>query len=223
MSDSLFSADVETVETRYLGRQWLGDLLDLALGVLLGWALLRAADVTRTPGTLAAAGFVMWSVMCLLGGVSGWTPGLGLTGLRRTQATGGAPGLSRGAGRIPLALVELWLAPILQRRLSDRSLGLRTESLPLTAKAWRGGLLWLAGWGVLVIGAVWLMRVPTRTEALEHLKTLNGWKCCHGRVTPAPDLCTSALSRAVREARGGDARAQSVVAECPAASEALAP
>ncbi|MET0404028.1 MAG: hypothetical protein ABW123_16570 [Cystobacter sp.] len=220
MSDTLFSSDVESTDTRYLGRQWLGDLMDLALSLLLGWALLRAWDVTRTPVRLIAVCIGAWFVLCLVGGVSGWTPGHGLVGLRLVRE-GRAPGLPRGAGRAPLAVLDLLLSPILQRRCFDRPLGLSAEAVPLGARAWRAGLGWLGGWLVLTGAAVWLMGVPTRTEALRHLKTLDGWRCCHGRVTPEPSRCESALSRAVRDAAGGDAWAQTVVKDCPTAAERL--
>jgi hypothetical protein len=74
---------------------------------------------------------------------------------------------------------------------------------------------------VLALAAVWFMVMPTRTETLRYLKTLDGWRCCHGRATPSPAKCTSALSRAVREAAGGDAQAQAVVADCPTAAAAM--
>jgi hypothetical protein len=216
MSDTLFSSDVETAATRYLGRQWLGDLLDLALSLLLGWGLLRALDVSRTPGRLVAVTAGVWCVLCLLGGLSGWTLGQGLVGLRLVRGDG-APGASRGAARVPLALVDLLVSPILQRRVFDRPLGLEARSVP----PWRGGLPWKGAWLVLALAAVWFMVMPTRTETLRYLKTLDGWRCCHGRATPSPAKCTSALSRAVREATGGDAQAQAVVADCPTAAAAM--
>ena len=220
MSDSLFSSDVETADTRYLGRQWLGDLLDLALSLLLGWGLLRALDVARTPGRLVAVGLGVWFLVCLVGGLSGWTLGQGLVGLRLVR-DGAGPGMSRGAARTLLAVLDLIISPILQRRVFDGLLGLRAESVPLGSKPWRGGLPWQGAWLVLALAAVWFMAVPTRSEALDYLKTLNGWRCCHGRVTPSPTQCTSSLSRAVREAAGGDARARTVVADCPTAAAAM--
>jgi hypothetical protein len=216
MSNTLFSSDVETADTLHLGRQWLGDLLDLALSLLLGWGLLRALDMTRTPGRLVAVTAGVWCVVCLVGGLSGWTLGQGLVGLRLVRG-GGAPGASRGAARVPLALVDLIVSPILQRRVFDRRLGLEATSVP----PWRGGLAWKGAWLVLAFAAVWFMVVPTRTETLRYLKTLDGWRCCHGRATPSPSRCTDALSRAVRVAAGGDAQAQAVVADCPTAAAAM--
>jgi hypothetical protein len=216
MSDTLFSSDVETADTLHLGRQWLGDLLDLALSLLLGWGLLRAWDVTRTPGRLVAVTAGVWCVLCLVGGLSGWTLGQGLVGLRRVRGDG-APGVSRGAARAPLAVVDLLVSPILQRRVFDRMLGLEAKSVP----PWRGGLPWTGAWLVLALAAVWFMVRPTRTESLRYLKTLDGWRCCHGRTTPSPARCTDALSRAAREAAGGDAQAQAVVADCPTAAAAM--
>ncbi|WNG13665.1 hypothetical protein [Cystobacter fuscus] len=216
MSDTLFSSDVETADTLHLGRQWLGDLLDLALSLLLGWGLLRALDVTRTPGRLIAVTAGVWCVVCLVGGLSGWTLGQALVGLRLGRGDG-VPGASRGAARAPLALVDLLVSPILQRRVFDRTLGLEAKSVP----PWRGGLPWKAAWLVLALAAVWFMVAPTRTETLRYLKTLDGWRCCHGRATPSPSRCENAVSRAVREAAGGDTQAQAVVADCPTAAAAM--
>ena len=216
MSDTLFSSDLHTSATRHLGRQWLGDLLDLLLSVLLGWGLLRALDVTRTPGRLIALGAGVWFVMSALGGWSGWTPGRGLVGLR-LMGEGRRLGVPRGAVRMPLAVVELFLSPILQRRSFDGLLGARVESVPPGNPSWRGGVPWLGAWLVLVMAAGWFMRAPTRTETLHYLKTLDGWRCCHGQQTPSPAQCEEALGRAAREATHGDALAQTVVAECPSA------
>ncbi|MBM7112917.1 hypothetical protein [Archangium primigenium] len=220
MSDMLFSSEVETVDTRHLGRLWVADVLDLALSALLGWGALRALEVDRTPVTLVAAGCGVWFFMSALGALSGWSLGRGLVGLRLIRE-GGAPGLGRGVLRAPLVPVDLLLSLPLQRRPLDRLLGVFPEAVPLEPRAWRGGLGWMGLWLVLGgLAGVFLVK-PTRGESLKYLKTLDGWRCCHGQWAPTVDKCAPALARAVSEARSGHARAQAVVADCPKAAEVL--
>jgi len=217
MSDALFSSEVETPDTRHVGRLWFADLLDLSLSAFVGWGLLRALDVERSRGALIAAGFGVWVVMSVLGALKGWTLGRGVVGLRLVRETG-APGPARGVARSVLVPVDMLLSIPLQRRPLDRLLGVYPEAVPLELKAWRGGLGWMGLWLGLGVASVWFGVVPTRSEALKYLKTLDGWRCCHGRSSPTADKCEPAVSRAVREARGGYERAQAVVADCPKAA-----
>lgn len=217
MSDALFSSEVEPPEVRDVGRLWLADVLDLALCALLGWGALRAGDVERSPGALIAAGLGFWLVTSVLGGVSGWTWGRGVVGLRLVTEQG-VPGPARGGARALSALVDLLVSPALQRRPFDRMLGVRGEPVALRDRARRASFVWLALWTVLGLVAVNFLRVPTHTEALKFLKTLDGWRCCHGRTSASAPKCEPSLERALRDARGGDAQAQAVVEQCPEAA-----
>ena len=219
MDDALFSSDVEPADAQHLGRLWLADLLDLATSALLGWGALRAVDVDRTPGSLVVAGWVTWLLMSLAGGLSGWTLGRGLLGLRLVT-DGSAPGPGRGLLRAFTAPVDLLLSPILQRRYLDRALRIQPEAVTFLSKKWQRGLGWQGAWLVLVLASVWFLVMPTPREALGYLKKLDGWRCCH-RTPPSPFKCSTSVSRAVRAARGGDAQAQAVVADCPRASAEL--
>ncbi|PTL83324.1 hypothetical protein [Vitiosangium sp. GDMCC 1.1324] len=217
MSDALFSSEFEPADTRYFWRLWFADLLDVATSALLGWAVLRAMDVDRTPRALVEAGIVMWLLMSVAGGLSGWTLWRGVMGLR-LETDGGTPGPARGLARAFLALVDLPISPFLQRRYADRFLKIQPESVPPLTKKWQRGLGWQGFWLLMVFASVWFMVMPTKREALTYLKKLDGWRCCHGRTPPSPFKCSTSLSRAVSAAEDGDAQAQAVVADCPVAS-----
>ena len=217
MSDSLFSSDVEPADARYVWRLVLADLLDLATSLLLGWGLLRAVDVDRTVGSLALATLGTWVVMCAVGGLSGWTFWRGVVGLR-LEKDGGPPGIARGVARALPALLELVIAPILQRRPSGALLRVHPEAVRHLSRPWRRGLPWQGLWVALALGAVWFMVMPTRREALAFLRKLDGWHCCHAKSPPTAFECTSALERVARAARGGDTPSQTLVADCPRAT-----
>lgn len=217
MSDALFSSELEPADTRYLWRLWFADLLDLATSALLGWGALRAMDVDRTPWSLGVAGVGVWLLLSAAGGLSGWTLGRGVVGLRLV-ADGGTPGPARGLVRALGAPVDLVISPALQRRPMDRLQKVEPESVPPLSKTWQRGLGWLGFWLLLVLASVWFMVMPTRREALTYLKKLEGWHCCHGRQTLSAFQCSTSVRRAVGAAEGGDAQAQALVADCPKAS-----
>ncbi|QRK10348.1 hypothetical protein JQX13_09780 [Archangium violaceum] len=217
MSDALFSSEFEPADTRYLWRLWFADILDLATSALLGWGALRAVDVDRTPRALVVAGVVTWLLMSVAGGLSGWTLWRGLVGLRLVT-DGGAPGPVRGFIRAFLVPVDLLISPMLQRRYCDRSLKVQPEAVPLLTKKWQRALGWQGFWLLMVFASAWFVVMPTRREALSYLKKLDGWRCCHARTPPSPFKCTTSVSRAVREAEDGDARARAIVADCPRAA-----
>lgn len=217
MSDALFSSEFEPADTRYLWRLWFADLLDLATSALLGWGVLRALDVDRTPRALVVAGGVTWLLMSLAGGLSGWTLWRGVMGLRLVT-DGSAPGPGRGLVRAVLVPVDLAISPFLQRRYADRLQKVQPEAVPPFTKKWQRGLGWQGVWLVLVFASVWFVVMPTRREALGYLKRLDGWRCCHAKTPPSPFKCSTSVSRTVSEAEDGDAQAQAIVKDCPRAS-----
>ncbi len=222
MDDALFSSEFEPADTRYLWRLLFADLLDLATSAWVGWAALRVLDVERTPRALVVAGVVVWLLMSLAGGLSGWTLWRGVMGLRLVDAKeAGAPGPGLGLARALVAPLDLPLAPILQRRYFDRLLKVEPEAVPLLSRKWQRGLLWQGVWLVLALASVWFVVMPTKREALTYLKRLDGWRCCHGRATPSAFQCSSSVSRAVSAAKGGDEPARAVVAQCPRAQDEM--
>jgi hypothetical protein len=220
MDDALFSSQFEPADSRYLWRLLLADLLDLATSALLGWGALRAVDVDRTPLSLVLAGVGAWVLLSLAGGLSGWTLGRGVVGLRLENA-GGAPGMGRGLARAFLAPPDLLIAPMVQRRYLDRLLKVQPEPVSLFSPQGRRGLGWQVFWLALVFASVGYMVMPTKREALTYLKKLEGWRCCRGRSVASTFQCSTSLSRAVSAAEGGDAPAQAVVADCPRATAEL--
>jgi hypothetical protein len=217
MSDALFSSQFEPADSRYLWRLLLADLLDLATSALLGWGALRAVDVDRTPLSLVLAGLGVWVLVSLAGGLSGWTLGRGVVGLR-LEKEGVPPGAGRGLARAFLAPLDLPLAPFVQRRYLDRVLKVQPEPVSLRSPQGRSGLGWQGLWLVLVLASVWFMVMPTKREAFTFLKKLDGWRCCHGKAQPSAFQCSTSVSRMVSAAEGGDAQAQALVADCPRAS-----
>ncbi len=217
MSDALFSSEFEPADTRYLWRLWFADLLDLATSALLGWGVLRALDVDRTPRSLVVAGVVTWLVMSLAGGLSGWTLWRGVMGLRLVT-DGSAPGPVRGLVRAVLVPVDLVISPFVQRRYGDRLQKVQPEAVPAFTKKWQRGLGWQGFWLVMVFASVWFMVMPTRREALGYLKKLDGWRCCNAKTPPSAFKCSTSVSRALSEAEDGDAQAQAIVKDCPRAA-----
>jgi hypothetical protein len=220
MDDALFSSQFEPADTRHLWRLLLADLLDLATSALVGWGALRAVDVDRTPLSLVLAGVGVWVLLSLAGGLSGWTLGRGVVGLR-LESAGGAPGAGRGLARAFLAPVDLLIAPMVQRRYLDRLLKVQPEPVSRLSPKGRRGLGWQGFWLVMGLASVWFLVMPTKREALTYLKRLDGWRCCHGRTPPSPFKCSTSVARVVSAAEGGDAQARAVVADCPRASAEL--
>jgi hypothetical protein len=217
MDDALFSSEFEPADTRYLWRLWLADLLDLATSALLGWGALRAVDLERTPRSLVVAGVVVWLLLSMTGGWSGWTPWRAVVRLRLVK-DGGAPGPGLGLGRAFLVPLDLIVSPAVQRRYGDRFLKVQPETASLLSKRWRVGLGVQAFWLVMVFASVWFVVMPTKREALTYLRKLDGWRCCHAKTPPEPYTCSTSVSRAVDAAEDGDAQAQALVADCPRAA-----
>ena len=76
----------------------------------------------------------------------------------------------------------------------------------------------------LLAGAAWSIVTPTRQEMLQYLdRTLTGWHCCHG-TRDVTWQCRTSMSRAVRNAKAGDAEVAGFLrAECPVAAARLGP
>jgi hypothetical protein len=222
MDDALFSSEFEPPDTRHLWRLWWADVLDLGTAALLGWGALRALEWARTPGTMVGAWVGAWVLLSLVGGHSGWTLWRGVMGLRLVDEAGNEAGAGRGLGRALVVPMDLLISPVLQRRYFDRLLGVHPEAVALLSRKWQRGVGWQVLWLALLLGAVVYVVMPTRQEALTYLgKRLDGWRCCHRETPPEPYRCRATVARAVGAARGGDARAQAVVRDCPRAAAKL--
>jgi hypothetical protein len=212
--------EFEPPDTRYVWRLWFADVLDMGTAGVLGWGTLRALELERTPASLVEAGAGVWLVLSVVGGLSGWTFWRGLFGLR-LEDSGEPPGPARGLARAFTVPLDLVMAPVLQRRPLDRVLKVLPNSVPVASRRWVRGLGWQLSWLVLLGVAAWFLVMPTQGEALAYLKKLDGWRCCNGKTTPSAFQCDTSVSRALRGARGGDAKAQEVVAGCPRAAAEL--
>jgi hypothetical protein len=221
MSDgALFSMDSVRPESRYQWHLWLADLLDLATAALVGWAALRLLEVERTAGTMLLAVALAWLVASAVGGLTGRTLWRQVAGVRLVRGEV-APGLPLGLARAATAPVELLLTGVLHRRPLDAKLGVHAEPVAPGAGPRLKGVAVQLPWLVVLAGAVWLLITPTKAETLKYLgKTLIGWHCCHG-TRDATWECRRSLDRLVRGARGGDAEAKALVADCPVAVDRL--
>ncbi|RKG64273.1 hypothetical protein D7W79_39285 [Corallococcus exercitus] len=225
MSDGmLFSMDTPPTEARFQNRLWVADLLDLTGAALVGWGAVRAAEWVSTAGLLGFAMGAAWLLLSCVGGLTGLTPGRHALGLKLERAEGKAPGLGTGLLRALTAPVELVLQVVLQRRPLDEQLRVHASVIPGGFRGWARSLaLPVVGW-LLLAGAVWSIVTPTRQEMLQYLdRTLTGWHCCHG-TREVTWQCRTSLSRAVRNASGGDTEvAEFVRNECPVAAARLGP
>jgi uncharacterized RDD family membrane protein YckC len=225
MSDGmLFSMDTPPTEARYQGRLWVADLLDVTGAALAGWGGVRAAEVVSTVATVGFAGVAAWLVLCCVSGLTGLSPGRQALGLRLSRNGGTPPGLGTGLLRALTAPLELVLQLVLQERPLDERLGVHASAIPGGVRGWVRTLpLPLVG-ALLLAGAVWSIVTPTRQEMLQYLdRTLTGWHCCHGTREVTWE-CRTSLSRAVRNADGGDRQVSEFLrAECPVGAARLAP
>ncbi|GHG78301.1 hypothetical protein [Comamonas sp. JC664] len=223
MSDgALFSTDQVATESRYQWHLWVADVLDLGTSVLVGWAALRALELDRTPASMLLAIVLAWLLTSAVGGVTGRTFWRQVAGVKLVRA-GRRPGLLRGLARGVTTPLDLLLNGVLLRRPLDALLGLHAEPVDAGAGPRLQGVALQLPWLVVLAGAVWLLVTPTRAEMLQYLgRTLTGWHCCHG-TREVTWQCRTSLDRAVRNARGGNAEAQKLVADCPVAGARLKP
>ena len=223
MSDgSLFATDQVTTESRYQWHLWVADVLDLGTSILVGWGALRALEQDRTPLSMPMAMALAWMTASAVGGLTGRTFWRQVAGVKLVHAAR-TPGLLRGLARAFTTPLDLLLNAVLMRRPLDTLLGLHAEPVvPGVGPRLKGVALQLP-WLAVLAGAVWLLVTPTQAEMLQYLgRTLTGWHCCHG-TRAVTWQCRTSLDRAVRNARGGDAEAKALVAECPVAGARLAP
>ncbi|RKG84654.1 RDD family protein [Corallococcus terminator] len=225
MSDgALFSMETIPTEARYQGRLWVADLLDLTGSIIVGWGAVRAAEQLSTAGALALASAVTWFVLSAVGGLTGRTPGRHFLGLKLEREGGRAPGPGTGLLRGLTAPVELLLQVVLQQRPLDARLGVHAVAIAGGARGWFKALAPQLIGVALLAGAVWSIVTPTRQEMLQYLdRTLTGWHCCHG-TRDVTWQCRTSMSRAVRNAKGGDAEVASFLrTECPVGAARLGP
>ncbi len=217
---ALFSTDMVPTESRHQGRLWVADLLDVATAGLLGHAALRMLEQERTGGRWALAVALAWLAVSAVGGVTGRTLWRELAGVRLVR-NGRAPGLGVGLGRAFTAPVELLLTVVLLRRPLDARLGVYAEEVASGVGRRLKGVAMQLPWLAVMAGAVWFIVTPTKAEMLKYLgRTLTGWHCCHGTRDVTWE-CRTSLDRLVRNARGEDAEARALVADCPVAAKRL--
>lgn len=212
----IFVSSLTPEDGRFQRRLWIADVLDLALGGLLGWGALRANDLGSAPGRAALVVLGAWVAYSTLCGAARRTVGRWLLGVDLV-AGGRAPGPLRSFARAFTVPAGLILMAVFHSRPLDRSLGLRPEREEVGPRRWIGLFAWQVPWIVLLALAIQLVLTPTRSEALKFLSTLDGWRCCHARGKPSR-RCVGSLERAVRAARAGDAGALEVVSDCPEAA-----
>lgn len=220
MADTpIFKSSLKKDHQLYRKRLWLADTLDLALGLLLGWAVVRYRDWGAHGGLAFLVIVAGWLVYGTLAGALAQTPFRWLIGIR-LQRDGAAPGLIRAAARTVVLLPDHIALALFQARPFDRRLGLlprKVEGL----KARAIGLLWQLPWIAALALAVLTVITPTRSEALRYLNTLDGWRCCHGRLNETR-RCVTSLRRLVADSsREDDAEVKALVGDCQEAGKAL--
>ncbi len=220
---ALFSSEFAPAHARYRLRLWSADLVDLGTAALLGWGAARALDVEQAWVNVLATMAGAWVLLSLVGGVRGWTLGRRLFDVRLVTHEGHPPGLPRALARAFTTLPDTLMAPLLPSRPLDRLLGLQGERTRPGRLGWLLGVAWQLPWVAALAAAAWFIAAPTRHEAFIYLdRKLTGWKCCHGyRQHKDTWMCQRSLSRLTREARGQDAQALALVAECPEAATRL--
>jgi hypothetical protein len=223
MSDeSFFSRELDPVQDRNRWRLWFADVLELATAALLGWAGTRAVDAPPGTGPLLVGVGLAWVLVSAVGGLTGRTLWRHVLGVRLVTAQEGAPGLPRGLARAFTLAVDLPTGPVLQYRPMDRMMGLRAVLAPSGVGPWLRGFARQLPWLAALALAAWFIATPTRRETLTFLGTkLPGWHCCNGTRRAPKWQCETSLTRLLREARGGDAEALKVAADCPVATERL--
>jgi len=216
---ALFAAEFDPAHTQHRWRLWGADLVDLALAGLVGWGAARALDVEQSMRLLLSMLGATWAVLCLVGGVRGWTLGRRLLDVRLVAPDGRAPGVVRALARAFTVPVDVLLTPLLPSRPLDRLLGVHGERTTGPRGSRRRGVALQLPWVAALAAAAWFIATPTRHEALSFLDTkLTGWKCCHGYKQHKDTwMCQRSLSRLSREARRQHPQALALMPECPQA------
>ncbi|HLL05638.1 MAG TPA: RDD family protein [Myxococcaceae bacterium] len=216
---ALFAAEFDPAHTQHRWRLWGADLVDLALAGLVGWGAARALDVEQSVRLLLSMLGATWAVLCLVGGVRGWTLGRRLLDVRLVAPDGRAPGAVRALARAFTVPVDMFLTPLLPSRPLDRLLGVHGERMTGPRGSRLRGVALQLPWVAALVAAAWFIATPTRHEALSFLDTkLTGWKCCHGYKQHKDTwMCRRSLSRLSREAQRQHPQALALMPECPEA------
>lgn len=222
---ALFGAQFSPTHVRHRLRLWAADLWDLGTAALAGWGASRALDWEASPLRRVALMACAWLILCVVGGVRGWTLGRRLFDVRLVNAQGQPPGLVPTLARMFTVFPDMVMAPLLPSRPLDRVLRLHGERPPPGHGPWMLGLGAQVPWVAVLALSVWFIAAPTRQEALTFLGgKLTGWKCCHGyKQHVGTWMCRRSLSRLEREVRGQNPEALALKPECPEVAGALEP
>ncbi len=217
MKDQVFTSSLPSKHESHAGRLWVADTLDLALGLLSGWALVRYLDIGSAWGKSAAVIIGTWVVYATVAGAAKqtlwrWVMGVNLV------ARDKSPGFVRAFARAFTVLPDHVLLAVFRIRRLDWLLGVRPEG---GSPRRLSGLLRHLPFAAALAVALYLIVIPTRSEAQKFLNTLDGWRCCNGRLRSGMGRCTRALNRVASDARRHDAEAEKVVAACPEAKRRL--
>lgn len=218
---NLFASSLKPEWARYRKRLWFADLLDLLTGCAIGWGVFRASDLSGA-GRLVLLLVAGWVAYETLSGIGGRTLWHWVVGVRVTH--GERPvGLWRSFVRAFTLIPDHILLVLTGERPFDRALELKPEAEPRWRDRPLRGLLWQVPWVIALLLAIKAIVLPTRTEAIQFLVTLDGWYCCHGRMHTRLQTCNRALTRLAKDASSPDERAQKLAADCPEAQKRIAP
>jgi hypothetical protein len=218
---ALFTSQFSPAHSRFRFRLWAADLIDLGTAAVLGWGAARALDWEQSPAWMLASMAGAWVLLCLVGGVRGWTLGRRLLDVRLVTQEHQPPGPPRALARALTTLPDVLMTPLLPTRPLDRLLGLHGERSTSGRKARLLGVGSQLPWVAALAAAAWFIATPTRHEAFLFLdQKLTGWKCCHGYARHVGSwTCRQSLSRLRREVRRQQPEALRLAAECPEAAE----
>ena len=222
---ALFGSHFSPVHSQYRFRLWGADLVDLGTAALLGWGSVRALDWEQSWVRVLACMFCAWVLICLVGGVRGWTLGRRLLDVRLVNAQGRPPGLPSALLRAFVSLPDVLMAPLLPARPLDRLLRVHGERPASERKARMMGLGAQLPWVAALALAAWFIASPTRHESLVFLGgKLTGWKCCHGYKNHVGSwMCRHSLTKLASEVQRQDPEALTLQTECPELTERLKP
>lgn len=218
---SVFTSSLEPKHTLHAMRLWLADTLDLVEGLLAGWGLERSWDAGNwRQALLVIVG--TWVVYGTATGAAKQTLWRWVFRVSLQTKEGRAPGLIRAFVRTLTLVPDHVMLALFRFRPLDRLLRLRPQ---VTAqRGWRR--LAAGSWHLpamaVVVTALYFVVTPTRSETLRFLNTLDGWRCCHGRLTRS-GRCALALDKLTRDKARGDAEAIKVFGECPEAARRAVP
>lgn len=217
----VFTSSLDPKHSLHAVRLWLADTLDLVQGLLAGWGLGRSWEVGNwRQALLVIVG--TWIVYGTVTGAPKQTLGRWVFRVSLETKEGRAPGLIRAFARTFTLVPDHVMLALFRIRQLDRLLRLRPQMSP--QRGWRR--LAAGSWHVpamaVVVTALYFVITPTRSETLKFLNTLDGWRCCHGRLMRS-GRCALALDKLTRDRARGDAEAIKVFGECPEAARRAGP